>query len=84
MSVLRTAPAARAASAKAEPSSGRATAIQRWGVPVLLAAVAFDVYNKTQGKKSIIGMMMKNFGRRSEELAPDETTSTKEVISKEA
>ncbi|GAA5196370.1 sugar ABC transporter permease [Arthrobacter gyeryongensis] len=50
---------------------------------VLLAAVAFDVYNKTQGKKSIIGMMMKNFGRSSEN-APDETTSTKEVISKEA
>jgi putative multiple sugar transport system permease protein len=50
---------------------------------VLLAAVAFDVYNKTQGKKSIIGMMMKNFGRSSES-APDETTSTKEVISKEA
>ena len=51
---------------------------------VLLAAVAFDVYNKTQGKKSIIGMMMKNFGRKSEEIAPDETTSTKEVIAKEA
>lgn len=50
---------------------------------VLLAAVAFDVYNKTQGKKSIIGMMMKNFGRTSE-IAPDETTSTKEVIAKEA
>jgi putative multiple sugar transport system permease protein len=50
---------------------------------VLLAAVAFDVYNKTQGKKSIIGLMMKNFGRSSEN-APDETTSTKEVISKEA
>ncbi|UKA59869.1 multiple monosaccharide ABC transporter permease [Arthrobacter sp. FW306-2-2C-D06B] len=50
---------------------------------VLLAAVAFDVYNKTQGKKSIIGMMMKNFGRSSEN-APDETTTTKEVISKEA
>ncbi len=50
---------------------------------VLLAAVAFDVYNKTQGKKSIIGMMMKNFGRSSE-IAPDETSSTKEVISKEA
>ncbi len=50
---------------------------------VLLAAVAFDVYNKTQGKKSIIGMMMKNFGRSSEN-APDETSSTKEVISKEA
>ncbi|WP_423183943.1 multiple monosaccharide ABC transporter permease [Arthrobacter sp. NyZ413] len=51
---------------------------------VLLAAVAFDVYNKTQGKKSIIGMMMKNFSRKSEEIAPDETTSTKEVIAKEA
>ncbi|MDQ0209926.1 sugar ABC transporter permease [Arthrobacter sp. SRS-W-1-2016] len=50
---------------------------------VLLAAVAFDVYNKTQGKKSIIGMMMKNFGRSSEN-APDETTSTREAISKEA
>ncbi|MDQ0757248.1 multiple monosaccharide ABC transporter permease [Arthrobacter sp. B3I4] len=50
---------------------------------VLLIAVAFDVYNKTQGKKSIIGMMMKNFGRGSENR-PDETTSTKEVIAKEA
>ena len=28
---------------------------------VLLIAVAFDVYNKTQGKKSITGMLMKNF-----------------------
>jgi putative multiple sugar transport system permease protein len=51
---------------------------------VLLIAVAFDVYNKNQGKKSIIGMMMKNFGRSSTELQPDETTRTKEVISKEA
>ncbi len=50
---------------------------------VLLIAVAFDVYNKTQGKKSIIGMMMKNFGRSSE-IKPDETTSTKEVIAKES
>ncbi|MFJ5955434.1 multiple monosaccharide ABC transporter permease [Paenarthrobacter sp. NPDC092416] len=50
---------------------------------VLLAAVAFDVYNKTQGKKSLIGLMMKNFGRGNE-IKPDETTSTKEVISKEA
>ncbi|MCU1565063.1 MAG: sugar transporter permease, partial [Arthrobacter sp.] len=30
---------------------------------VLLIAVAFDVYNKSQGKRSIIGMMMKNFSR---------------------
>jgi putative multiple sugar transport system permease protein len=51
---------------------------------VLLIAVAFDVYNKTQGKKSIIGMMMKNFGRTSTELQPDETTATKDVIHKEA
>jgi putative multiple sugar transport system permease protein len=51
---------------------------------VLLIAVAFDVYNKTQGKKSIIGMMMKNFGRGSTALQPDETTATKEVIRKEA
>jgi putative multiple sugar transport system permease protein len=50
---------------------------------VLLTAVAFDVYNKTQGKKSIIGMMMKNFGRSSE-IKPDETTSIKEAISKGA
>jgi putative multiple sugar transport system permease protein len=50
---------------------------------VLLIAVAFDVYNKSQGKRSIIGMMMKNFGRGSENR-PDETTSTKEVIAKEA
>ena len=50
---------------------------------VLLIAVAFDVYNKTQGKKSIIGLMFKNFGRSSE-MKADETTSTKEVISRGA
>ena len=50
---------------------------------VLLIAVAFDVYNKSQGKKSIIGLMMKNFGRNNE-IKPDETTSTKEVIHREA
>ncbi|MCW3765034.1 multiple monosaccharide ABC transporter permease [Paenarthrobacter ureafaciens] len=50
---------------------------------VLLAAVAFDVYNKSQGKRSITGMLMKNF-QRNNEIKPDETTSTKEVISKEA
>ncbi|HSO92320.1 MAG TPA: multiple monosaccharide ABC transporter permease [Arthrobacter sp.] len=50
---------------------------------VLLIAVAFDVYNKSQGKKSIIGLMFKNFSR-SNEMKPDETTSTKEVISKGA
>ncbi len=50
---------------------------------VLLIAVAFDVYNKTQGKRSITGLLLKNF-QRNNEIKPDETTSTKEVISKEA
>ncbi|MET3140772.1 UNVERIFIED_ORG: putative multiple sugar transport system permease protein [Arthrobacter sp. UYEF2] len=50
---------------------------------VLLIAVAFDVYNKSQGKKSIIGLMMKNFGRNNE-IKPDETTRTKDVIHREA
>ncbi|BCW05023.1 MULTISPECIES: multiple monosaccharide ABC transporter permease [Micrococcaceae] len=50
---------------------------------VLLAAVAFDVYNKIQGKRSITGLLMKNF-QRNNDIKPDETTSTKEVISKEA
>ncbi|MFP3578701.1 multiple monosaccharide ABC transporter permease [Arthrobacter sp. fls2-241-R2A-200] len=51
---------------------------------VLLAAVAFDVYNKSQGKRSITGMLLKNFQRNNNELKPDETTQTKEVISREA
>ncbi|MCO4254573.1 multiple monosaccharide ABC transporter permease [Pseudarthrobacter cellobiosi] len=55
---------------------------------VLLVAVAIDVYNKSQGRASIIGLMMKNFNRPSggpgTPLQPDETTSTKEVISREA
>ncbi|MDR6863063.1 multiple monosaccharide ABC transporter permease [Phycicoccus sp. 3266] len=34
---------------------------------VLLAAVAFDVYNKSQGRRSITGMLMKNFGGRATE-----------------
>jgi len=51
---------------------------------VLLAAVAFDVYNKSQGKRSITGMLIKGFQRNNNEIKPDETTSTKEVISKEA
>ncbi|MFE4196378.1 multiple monosaccharide ABC transporter permease [Paenarthrobacter sp. NPDC056912] len=49
---------------------------------VLLAAVAFDVYNKTQGKRSITGLLMRAFRRN--EINPDEATPTKEVISKEA
>jgi len=51
---------------------------------VLLAAVAFDVYNKSQGKRSITGMLIKGFQRNNNEIKPDEVTSTKEVISKEA
>ncbi|MEO3939731.1 multiple monosaccharide ABC transporter permease [Paenarthrobacter nicotinovorans] len=51
---------------------------------VLLAAVAFDVYNKSQGKRSITGLLIKGFQRNNNEIKPDETTSTKEVISKEA
>lgn len=39
---------------------------------VLLVAVAFDVYNKSQGRRSLIGMMMKNFGGR----ATQETSET--------
>lgn len=31
---------------------------------VLLLAVAIDVYNKSQGRTSIIGLMMKNFNRK--------------------
>jgi putative multiple sugar transport system permease protein len=56
---------------------------------VLLIAVAFDVYNKSQGKKSIIGLLTQNFNRPSgggpnNPLQPDETTSTKEAIAREA
>lgn len=55
---------------------------------VLLIAVAFDVYNKSQGKKSIIGLLTKNFNRPTggpnNPLQPDETTSTKEAIAREA
>ncbi|MCU1573619.1 MAG: Monosaccharide-transporting ATPase [Micrococcaceae bacterium] len=54
----------------------------------LLAAVAFDVYNKSQGKPSITGLLTRNFGRGKN--APVEQTSevvpntTKETISTEA
>lgn len=44
---------------------------------VLLAAVVFDVYNKSQGKKSITGLLMRNFGNRPQA----ETTETKDIIS---
>ncbi|MGM9473957.1 multiple monosaccharide ABC transporter permease [Pseudarthrobacter sp. YS3] len=54
---------------------------------VLLVAVAIDVYNKSQGRASIIGLMMKNFRTSSgagSPLQPDEVTSTKETISRDA
>ena len=51
---------------------------------VLLIAVAFDVYNKSQGKRSIIGMLTQSFNRPSNPLQPDVVTSTKETISREA
>ena len=55
---------------------------------VLLVAVAIDVYNKSQGRASIIGLMMRNFNRPSggpgTPLQPDEVTSTRETISREA
>ena len=40
---------------------------------VLLAAVAFDVYNKSQGKPSITGLLMRN---RASKTPAAETTST--------
>ncbi len=40
---------------------------------VLLAAVAFDVYNKQQGRSSIIGHLMRNFGS-SDDSTPGPTT----------
>ncbi|HEY8295262.1 MAG TPA: sugar ABC transporter permease, partial [Micrococcaceae bacterium] len=38
---------------------------------VLLIAVAFDVFNKTQGRPSLIGLMTKNFGGRNKPPAPE-------------
>ena len=58
---------------------------------VLLVAVAFDVYNKSQGKPSIIGLLTRNFGggggnRKADTEAPkpaptEQAVGTKEVIS---
>ena len=57
---------------------------------VLLAAVAFDVYNKSQGKPSIIGLLTRNFGGGSGKSEPpaappasapnQQPVGTKEVI----
>ncbi|WP_146362529.1 multiple monosaccharide ABC transporter permease [Arthrobacter yangruifuii] len=54
---------------------------------VLLIAVALDVYNKTQGKPSITGLLMRNFGGNKPapapvvDAAPEMPTGTKTVIS---
>ena len=40
---------------------------------VLLIAVAFDVYNKSQGRASLMGMMMRNFRRGGSD---DDTEAT--------
>lgn len=44
---------------------------------VLLVAVAFDVYNKSQGRRSLIGLMMQNFGGRT-------TQETSETVKQES
>ncbi|KPN17718.1 multiple monosaccharide ABC transporter permease [Arthrobacter sp. Edens01] len=58
---------------------------------VLLIAVALDVYNKSQGKPSIIGMMMKNFGSKDKLTVPapvnpkpEMPTGTKSTIGTDA
>ncbi len=57
---------------------------------VLLAAVAFDVYNKSQGKRSIIGMMMRNRGSAGsgsgsgDALEVGKETSVKDTIHQES
>ncbi|OFI37702.1 sugar ABC transporter permease [Arthrobacter sp. SW1] len=47
---------------------------------VLLIAVAIDVYNKSQGRRSIIGMLMSGLKSNQPVTAADETTKTSEVI----
>ncbi len=51
---------------------------------VLLAAVAFDVYNKSQGRRSITGLLMQNFGGKDKTPPPSSTSeSTAEVKASE-
>jgi len=38
---------------------------------VLLAAVAFDVYNKVEGRPSIFGLIFKGKDKRAEELVSE-------------
>jgi putative multiple sugar transport system permease protein len=56
---------------------------------VLLVAVAFDVYNKSQGRVSLLGMLTRNFRRGGSDddssalpppSAATETTSVSETI----
>ena len=58
---------------------------------VLLIAVALDVWNKSQGKPSIIGLMMKNFGSKDKlsvpapvNPKPEMPTGTKSTIGTDA
>jgi putative multiple sugar transport system permease protein len=51
---------------------------------VLLVAVAFDIYNKSQGKPSISGLLTRLFGSNGGTNKPDETTPTSEVITRGA
>ncbi|MDN3905375.1 multiple monosaccharide ABC transporter permease [Arthrobacter sp. YD2] len=58
---------------------------------VLLLAVALDVYNKTQGRPSITGLLMRNFGGNKPapapaavDATPEMPTGTKTVISTDA
>lgn len=50
---------------------------------VLLIAVAFDVYNKSQGKPSITGLLTRNFGGRNKPdapAAPEENPAARETV----
>ncbi len=47
---------------------------------VLLVAVAIDVYNKSQGRRSIIGMLMNGLRSNQPVITADETTKTRDVI----
>lgn len=42
---------------------------------VLLVAVAFDVYSKSQGRPSITGYLMRSFGRKTPPAGPDNSGS---------
>jgi len=47
---------------------------------VLLIAVAIDVYNKSQGRRSIIGMLMNGLKSNQPPTTADETTRTSDII----